>query len=202
MNIILLQNTLPHEISGFSRIEYLSIFNAIIFGFIVAEFFMGWGNFMRYRSQIRFDFIPIIWSFLTFLVSILIWWGTWTNNEFIGVNIFYYYYSLVLPLILYLVCVFLFPKINETRYEKDEFDLKRYFEKQAPVISFLYGLLFTAMVLNAIIFQENELFHIKNYIKGGAALLAFGGMMFKKRVYYWLVTAVMFVLFVGFLMTM
>jgi hypothetical protein len=178
-----LQNTLPHEISGFSRIEYLSIFNAIIFGFIIAEFFMGWGNFMRYRSQIKFDFIPVFWSFLTFLVSILIWWGTWTNNEFIGVNIFYYYYSLVLPLLLYLVCVFLFPKINDAKYTDEEFDLECYFEKQAPVISFLYGLLFTAMILNSVIFQENELFHIKNYIKGGAALLAFGGMIVKKRNY-------------------
>ncbi|WP_338760472.1 hypothetical protein WAF17_13680 [Bernardetia sp. ABR2-2B] len=196
-----LQSTLPNEISGFSRIEYLAIFNAIIFGFIVAEFFMGWGNFMRYRSQIKFDFIPIIWSFLTFLVSILIWWGTWTNNEFIGVNIFYYYYSLVLPLLLYLVCVFLFPKINETRYETDIFDLECYFKKQAPLISFLYGLLFMAMILNAIIFQENELFHIKNYIKGGAALLAFGGIFIKNRIYYWIITAVMLVLFIGFLMT-
>ena len=85
--IFFLQNTLPQEISGFSRVEYLAVSNAIIFGFIVAEFFMGWGNFMRYRAQIRFDFTLIVWSFLTFLLSILIWWGTWTNNEFIGKNI-------------------------------------------------------------------------------------------------------------------
>ncbi len=202
MTIIFLQNTLSDQISGFSRVEYLAVFNAIIFGFIVAEFFMGWGNFMRYRSQIRFDFIPILWSFLTFLVSILIWWGTWTNNEFIGIHILYYYYSLVLPLLLYLVCVFLFPKINETRYEKDDFDLERYFEKQAPIICFLYGLMFTAMILNSVIFKEYEFFHIKNYIKGGAALLAFGGMIVKTRFYYWIITAVMFFLFVGFLMTM
>jgi hypothetical protein len=200
--IFFLQNTLSEQISGFSRVEYLAVFNAIIFGFIVAEFFMGWGNFMRYRSQIRFDSIPILWSFLTFLVSILIWWGTWTNNEFIGVNIFYYYYSLVLPLLLYLVCVFLFPKINEGRTENKNFNLKYYFEKQAPIICLLYGLLFTAMILNSVIFQEYEFFHIKNYIKGGAALLAFGGMVVKTRTYYWIITTVMFVLFVGFLMTM
>ncbi len=200
--IFFLQNTLSQQINGFSRIEYLAVFNAIIFGFIVAEFFMGWGNFMRYRSQIKFDFIPIFWSFLTFLVSILIWWGTWTNNKFIGINIFYYYYSLLLPLLLYLVCVFLFPKINETATSTKIFDLKCYFEKQVPIISLLYGLLFTAMILNSVIFQEYEFFHLKNYIKGGAALLAFGGIFIKKRSYYWLITAVMFVLFVGFLMTM
>jgi hypothetical protein len=200
--IFFLQNTLSQQINGFSRIEYLAVFNAIIFGFIIAEFFMGWGNFMRYRSQIRFDSMPILWSFLTFLVSILIWWGTWTNNEFIGINIFYYYYSLVLPLLLYLVCVFLFPKINEGRSEKDDFNLKSYFEKQAPIISLLYGLLFTAMILNSVIFQEYEFFHIKNYIKGGAALLAFGGIIIRKRNYYWLITGVMSLLFIGFLMTM
>ncbi|AFM04124.1 hypothetical protein Fleli_1718 [Bernardetia litoralis DSM 6794] len=132
----------------------------------------------------------------------MIWWGTWTNNEFIGVNIFYYYYSLVLPLILYLVCIFLSSKINETRYEKDTFDLERYFTKQAPILCFLYGLLFMAMILNSVIFQECEFFHLKNYIKGGADLLAFAGMIIKKRNYYWMITAVMFVLFVGFLMTM
>ncbi len=197
-----LQNTLSEQISGFSRVEYLAVFTAIIFGFIVAEFFMGWGNFMRHRAYIHFDFIPVFWSFLTFLVSILIWWGTWTNNEFIGKNIFYYYYSLVLPLLLYLVCVFLFPKIEDKAMNKGIFDLERYFTKQAPVLCLLYGLLFTAMILNSVIFQENELFHLKNYIKAGAALLAFGGIIIKKRAYYWLITAVMFVLFVGFLMTM
>lgn len=197
-----LQNTLSEQINGFSRVEYLAVFTAIIFGFIVAEFFMGWGNFMRNRSQIRFDVIPVLWSFLTFLVSILIWWGTWTNNDFIGKNIFYYYYSLVLPLLLYLVCVFLFPKIENREMSKGIFDLERYFNKQAPILCLLYGLLFTAMILNSVIFQEYEFFHLKNYIKAGAALLAFGGMFIKKRAYYWLITAVMFVLFVGFLMTM
>ncbi|WP_291721097.1 hypothetical protein [Bernardetia sp.] len=200
--IFFLQNTLPNQIEGFSRIEYLAVFNAIIFGFIVAEFFMGWGNFMRYRSQIHFDFIPVIWSFLTFLVSILIWWGTWTNNEFIGKNIYYYYYSLALPLLLYLVCVFLFPKVSDSRYEKDTFDLERYFQKQAPIISFLYGLLFTAMILNSIIFEEYEFWSIKNYIKGGAALLAFAGIIIKNRNYYWAITVIMFLLFVGFLITL
>jgi len=58
------------------------------------------------------------------------------------------------------------------------------------------------MILNSVIFEEYEFFHLKNYIKGGAALLAFGGMIIKKRNYYWFITAVMFVLFVGFLMTM
>ena len=200
--IFFLQNTLPQEISGFSRVEYLAVFNAIIFGFIVAEFFMGWGNFMRYRAQIRFDFTLIVWSFLTFLLSILIWWGTWTNNEFIGKNIYYYYYSLVLPLLLYLVCVFLFPKIAETRHEKDIFDLQLYFQKQAPIICLLYGLLFTAMVLNSVIFEEYEFLNIKNYIKAGAALLAFGGVVIKKNTYYWIITAIMFLLFVGFLSTL
>ena len=200
--IFFLQNVLSDQISGFSRVKYLAVFNAIIFGFIVAEFFMGWGNFMRYRSQIKFDFTLVLWSFLTFLVSILIWWGTWTNNDFIGKNIFYYYYSLVLPLLLYLVCVFLFPKIEGRTMKKGIFDLERYFEKQAPILCLLYGLLFTAMILNSVIFQEYEFFHLKNYIKAGAALLAFGGILIKKRAYYWLITAVMFFLFVGFLMTM
>ena len=200
--IFFLQNTLSEQISGFSRVEYLAVFTAIIFGFIVAEFFMGWGNFMRNRSQINFDAIPVIWSFLTFLVSILIWWGTWTNNEFIGKNIFYYYYSLILPLLLYLVCVFLFPKIEHKAMSKEIFDLKRYFQKQAPILCFLYGLMFTVMVLNTIVFQENELFHLKNYIKTGAALFAFGGSIVKKRTYYWAITLVMSFLFVGFLITM
>lgn len=186
------------SVGGFSRIEYLAIFTAIVFGFTISEFFAGWGAMIRARQRVVHDPIHVGWTILTFLLSILIWWGTWTNHAFIGNSIAYFYYSLLLPLLLYLVTVFLFPRMDGS----EPLNGREYFHQNAPLLCILYALLLACLVLNSVVFDEYAFFHVKNAFKGAAALMVLSGAFIRARVYLWVLTGVQAVLLVAYLITL
>ena len=63
-------NEMPEIIGGFSQIEYLTIFNTIIFGIISSEYFGGWGNMFRHRNTIKIDYTHLFWTIFAFLTLI------------------------------------------------------------------------------------------------------------------------------------
>lgn len=188
----------PETIGGFSRIEYLAVFNAIIFGFVVTEFLKGWGTLLRLRHTIVIDRVHIAWSVLTFLLAILTWWGSWTNHDFIGRHIGYFYYSLIVPVLLFVITTLLFPRIDAP----ERFDARAFFASNVPTLHVTYATFFVVLVVNSQVFDEYAVFHPKTAFKLGAAILMLSGLVWRSRRFQIGLTVAMAALLVLFIIGM
>jgi hypothetical protein len=125
---------MPVDIGGFSQLEYLTVFNAIVFGVIATEYFSGWGNMLRFRENIKFYTLHFLWTFFSFFTLIQNWFGIWPRVEFINNNVLYFFYSLVPMFVFYLLSVTLFPNARR----KNKFDFKIFYFKNSRVfLSFM-----------------------------------------------------------------
>ena len=88
MMFFLFKGKMPNLIEGFSQVEYLTVFNAIVFGVIASEFFSGWGSMVRHRQTIKMYWFHLSWSVFAFLTLINNWFGDWPRTADINDNIF------------------------------------------------------------------------------------------------------------------
>ena len=105
---------MPEVINGFTHAEYLTVFIAIIFGYIGAEYFIGWGAMIRNRGMIKVNWQHLLWTIFAFLVFIQNWWGIWPRTEVLTHNIYYFLYALLPIFIFHLISVVLFPDFKFT----------------------------------------------------------------------------------------
>ncbi len=153
------QFNFPDQISGFSRVEYLSIFIALLYAFAIAEFFIGWGKMLRLKDQMVFSMHHLVWSFIFFWGSILNWYGLWQRIPFIDRG-FLYFVLLLLPILLFFFStIFLFPDFDKIR------DLKVYYEKNKKTIILLFSVTLFINVLIGIILNEFALLSPVNIIR-------------------------------------
>ena len=103
---------MPELIEGFSQIEYLLIFNAIVFGAIASEYFSGWGGMLRNRERLVFSPLQFTWSVYAFLLLVQNWFGIWPRSMYINDSVVYFYFSLIPMLLFYLISVVLFPQMK------------------------------------------------------------------------------------------
>lgn len=112
-------------IESFSVIEYLSIFTAFIYGYVATRFLYGWGNMINFRQSIRFSQEHLLWTLLTFVLLIDVWWGSWSKSLHVADHTLLYFASLLPSLIFYLISVLLFPPLSDEKF----LDLRNYFDR-------------------------------------------------------------------------
>lgn len=152
---------IPDQFNGFSRIEYLSVFVALLYGFVVAEFFLGWGKMFRKREQIIFSFEHIAWTTIFFFVIVLNYYSMWFRVSYLEMGFFYYLLVFVPILIFYFASIYLFPEFDD----EHELDLKAYFLKSNKGIILLMSIFFTLNVVISTAFHENELISVVNIMR-------------------------------------
>lgn len=168
---------MPIDIEGLSHIEYLIVFNTILFGVVAAEYFTGWGNMLRYRSHVKFNLLHFLWTLFSFLTLIQNWYGIWPRTRFINDNIVYFFYSLVPMFVFHLITVALFPNIKEGKFV----DFKDYYEKNARMLFILFGVYFILTITSTYIYVDSGDVLLQNILRGGAALLSFTAAYFNNK---------------------
>jgi hypothetical protein len=113
----------PEQISGFSRVEYLSVFVALLYAFGVAEFFFGWTRMLRARDSMKFSVDHIVFTMIYFWILIINWYTLWMRIEFISKGFIFFVMSIVPIMVNFLTAVFLFPDFDKEK------DMEAYFDK-------------------------------------------------------------------------
>ncbi len=132
----------PEQISGFSRVEYLSVFVAILYSFAVAEFFFGWTRMLRNRESLTFSFNHIVFTVIYFWILLLNWYTLWMRIEFISRGFIFFIMTIIPITVNFLTVVFMFPDFEKVK------DLKEYFEKNFNVIIILFAVYISMNVLS------------------------------------------------------
>lgn len=170
-------DTMPNEIEGFSHVEYLMVFNAIIYAYVVAEYFVGWGVIIRNRKTTKIYWQHILWTVFAFVLLIQNWWGIWPRTGMINDNVGYFCYSIVPIILFHLISVILFPNPN-----KEEEDLKVYFYENTRWLFSLFAIYFLLTILSSYVYLDVGDIMIQNLLRGFGVALALAAAYFNKSV--------------------
>ncbi|MDH5397978.1 MAG: hypothetical protein OEX02_07520 [Cyclobacteriaceae bacterium] len=141
----------------FSHREYLTIFVAIIYGYVATTFFEGWGSLIRNSKLSEIHWYHLIWTIFAFLLLVDMWWSSWQKIELLTENIGYFVSSLVSPLIFYFLGITLFMKVKEINKP-----VGVHFKLSSPLIFRLFALILLVNIFSSVLFVEHALFDSKN----------------------------------------
>lgn len=147
-----MKDKMPDIIEGFSQIEYLLIFNAIVFGAIASEYFSGWGGMLRNRDRIVFSPIQFAWSIFAFMLLVQNWFGIWPRSKYINDGVGYFYLSLIPMIIFYLISVMLFPQMKLSA----EPNFKTHYDKNSRIIFMLFGIYLIFTIFGSYIYLDKD----------------------------------------------
>lgn len=169
----------PDIIEGFTHTEYLTVFSAIIFGYVGAEYFQGWGSIIRNRSHISAYWQHLLWTVFAFVMFIQNWWGIWPRVSDINQSIFFFIYSLVPVFLFYLISVILFPDFKN----QAQLDMKEYFYKNTRWLFSLFAVYFILAIISSFVYHDIGNVLLQNILRGGGVLLAATAAWFNKAVW-------------------
>lgn len=168
----------PSIIDGFTHTEYLVVFIAIIFGYVGAEYFQGWGWMMRNRGEVKVYWQHLLWTLFAFIMFIQNWWGIWPRTGFITGSIFYFFFSLIPIALFYLISVILFPDVKQAGV----LDMKNYFYNNTRYFFLLLAIYFLLAIVNSYVYPDIGNVLLQNLIRLAGVLLALTAAYFNKNV--------------------
>ncbi|UII34906.1 hypothetical protein LVD17_13925 [Fulvivirga ulvae] len=174
-----MQEKVPDIIEGFTHTEYLTVFSAIIFGYVGAEYFQGWGSIIKNRNHIRIYWQHLLWTIFAFIMFIQNWWGIWPRTAAINESIFFFIYSLIPIFLFYLISVILFPDFKKN----EEVDLKEYFYKNTRWLFSLFAVYFILTIISSFVYNDIGNVFIQNVIRSGGVMLAATAAYFNRKVW-------------------
>lgn len=169
--------SMPDVINGFTQTEYLTVFNAIIFGYVGAEYFQGWGALIRNRRIIKVSWTHLAWTVFSFLLFIQNWWGIWPRIKFINESLLYFMYSLVPILIFHLISVVLFPNFNKV----DKLDMKVYFYENTRWLFSIFAVYFVITITSSFVYVDLGDVVLQNIIRSVGVILSISAAYFNKN---------------------
>jgi hypothetical protein len=162
-------------LSSFSKLEYLTIFGTFVYGYVATQSLLGWGTMISHRKTITFSTEHLTWTILTFMLLIDVWWGSWLKGFFISKHRFYFYLSLISPLIFYILSILQFPPLDKP----DNRNLHQYFDRVKRLNFIVFVLLLLSFYLNDFFLQSAPLSdHIINSI---VVLITIAALLIKNR---------------------
>lgn len=171
---------MPEFIDGFSQVEYLTVFNAIIFGVIASEFFNGWGSMVRHRDTIKVYWLHLAWTIFSFLTLIQNWFAIWPRTEYVNDNILIFLWSLVPMFLFHLISVILFP----TGENIPNLDFEVYYKKNSRALYFLFSMYLVSTVIGPVVFKDVGNVFEQNILRLVGLALCLLGAYLNKVIWY------------------
>lgn len=128
--------------------EYLVIFNTFVFGYVTTQFFTGWSSVISHREKLVISVEHLTWTIFAFVLLTDIWWGSWSKTARIVEHNYFFYVSLLSPVVFYFLTVFLFP--DPDHYSQG--DLSTYLAREFKRIALLFLLLFVSFLAGSLVF--------------------------------------------------
>ncbi len=170
---------MPNIIEGFTHTEYLTVFSAIIFGYVGAEYFQGWGALIRNRRNLKAYWQHTLWTIFAFTLFIQNWWGIWPRTKMINESIFYFFYSLVPIFLFYIISVILFPDFRNSTDKTT--DMRTYFYDNTRYLFGLFSLYFVFTIISSFVYPDIGNVLMQNLIRGFGVALAAAAAYYNKN---------------------
>lgn len=164
--------------------DYLITFYSVIAGLTATVYIQKWGELLQLRKYTLYTTVPLLWSFVFFVMVINEWFinFSWAPDT----NAFMFLMSLFVPFSLYFIGMLIFPAKDQLD-RNDQFAYLDYFEEflSNKTIIMLLALFILMIKFFALWFYSNETLNL---------LHGFEKYLLHKRT-YWVFFAFIFALF-------
>lgn len=171
---------MPTIIEGFTHTEYLTVFSAIIFGYVGAEYFQGWGALIKNRRHVKSYWQHTLWTIFSFTLFIQNWWGIWPRTYLINESIFYFIYSLVPVFLFYIISVILFPDFKSVD-ESNTQNMEKYFYDNTRYLFGLFAIYFVLTIISSFVYADIGNVLVQNLIRALGVSLAITAAYYDKN---------------------
>ncbi|TRX52022.1 hypothetical protein FNH22_22890 [Fulvivirga sp. M361] len=190
---------MPDVIKGFTHTEYLIVFIAIIFGYVGAEYFMGWGSMLRNRAMIKRYWQHLLWTIFAFLVFMQNWWGIWPRTAMLNESIYYFLYSLIPIFLFHLLSVILFPDFKSHQ----KVDMKEHFYKNARWFFTLLASYFITTIISSFVYTDVGNVFMQNLIRGAGVILSLAAAYWNNtRLLHYILLIIGYISLAGFFLAL
>jgi len=186
--------TILKAVDGFSSIEYLVIFNAIIYGFISSYYFTGWGNMIQNRKNFELSIEHLAWTVFSFIFIITSWYKSWFIIKYININVWFFFFSTVQPLVYYFIAVLLFPLHNN-----EETNYFTYLGKNKKILFCIYAFACFISIFNSVLYIKAEITEIQIIYRILGVLIAIIGALTKNKKIHIAILTLSFIILLLFL---
>ncbi|MEP4532344.1 MAG: hypothetical protein ABJ004_04610 [Cyclobacteriaceae bacterium] len=171
---------------SYSKAEHLTIFISVIYGYVISVFLRGWSGLFQLREH-AFSATQFLWSMFSFVFLVAIWWGSWERTALITQSILHFVVFLIVPFIIYLICVLLFPNEQTDSYSNHFFANKQ-------IIFGLFALLLIMQIALSFLFLESS--RDQNYFRAGGVVLALISAKVNNLMFHKILVTVSFILLI------
>jgi hypothetical protein len=169
-----------HKFIEFPFADFLLVFISILVGYVVTEFFAGWGGMIHNRDSVKVYWLHICWTINFFFQLMVNWWWIWGNRIKITENIAYFLFSLASPFLFYLISVFLFPNIKDG----EKLDYKAYYFKNFRHLFGIFTLLMVAYLVNNVWLKDHDIATLDNQFAMSGLISGIVFMLVKNEIYH------------------
>ena len=174
-----------YKTSNFSKVEHLTIFISMIYGYVITVFFVGWSNLLK-TSKKNFSWTQFLWSVFAFLFLIDIWWGSWFRNTHVASTMLHFLLSLATPLLIFVICVLVFP------LKEEKGDYLSHFLSNKKYVFGTFALLFLTQIILSFFFVET--FEWENHLRTIGIGLSLISIRIHNVTYHRILVSVAFIL--------
>lgn len=118
--------------------EYIAVLVSIIIGLGITQLLSGVGRLISNPGTTRVYWVHLVWSFYIFLFMVFFWWWQFRLNTVEEWTFYLYMYVIFYAVLLYMLCVILFPREFPTDFREYFFVRRRWF----------FGLLIVSFVVD------------------------------------------------------
>lgn len=126
---------------------YLRVLLSVWVGLGLGQLVQAVHRLARFRGTVRWDWLPLVWAALTFLMFIQTWWAYFSILQApIWRNLFAFLLPLSTFIVLYLICASALPDLTKTA-ESSTVDLRSHYLGQNRYFFGLWAALLTLAVI-------------------------------------------------------
>ena len=128
--------------------SYVRVLLSVWVGLGLGQLVQALHRLVRFKGSVRWDWLPLTWAGLAFLMVVQIWWAYFTLLQApIWRNLFAFLLPLLAFILIYLICASALPDVSR-REETDVVDLQEFHFGQARYFFGLWtGLFVVALVV-------------------------------------------------------
>jgi hypothetical protein len=128
---------------------YVRVLLSVWVGLGLGEIVKAFNRIVRFKGEVRWDWLPLAWAGLAFLMVVQIWWAYFTLLQAaVWANLFAFLFPLLAFVLIYLICASALPDVSG-RAVTEPVDLEQFHFGQKAYFFALWGILFVVAIIVA-----------------------------------------------------
>lgn len=184
-NLLNINHEFIYKKDNYSKVEHLTIFISMIYGYVITVFFVGWSKMFHAKNR-DLSLIQFLWTLFSFFFLIDMWWGSWTRNSHIATSMWHFMLTLATPFLIFVICVSLFP------HKGEKGNYLTLFLRNKNLIFTTFGLLFFSQIVLSFFFVED--YQNENYMRLAGIVLSLVSIKIHNLTYHKILVSVAIIL--------